>query len=151
MQTKGTTDIADDTYTLLKSSGNIGLAFGVPRASWEQSSSTSGAQVQIYHSGKIRLGHTGATKEDGTISTSDSAYNVVIDGGNAKFSGTIYSGAGKIANWTIDEYRLYTQNGDGSYNSINAILKDGDTLVAGSHYAIAVAAPSLTNTIDAPF
>ena len=71
--------------------------------------------------------------------------NIIID--STYFSvtadGQITATNGQIANWTISTNRIYAQNEDGTYNSINT--------KNGSSFAFAVGASSLSVTTDAPF
>lgn len=68
---------ADGKYTILKSDGQVTFAAGVP---WGNNpDTTTGAQLQIYHNGRINFGYNG------------SGYNVVIDS----------NGTSKIGGWNI--------------------------------------------------
>lgn len=124
---------ANDKYTLIKSSGTMGICLAVPEESWENGTSTAGSNVQIYHSGKVRLGYAGIDgnlkDSNGNYYTGDNAYSVVINNGNAKFSGTIYSGAGEIGGWEITSTALKTKdvaitsNASGSVALSNEVFK----------------------------
>lgn len=71
--------------------------------------------------------------------------NIIINSTNFSVTkdGEITSKSGKIANWTISTNRIYSQNEDGTYNSINT--------QNGSSFAFAVGAESLSVTTGAPF
>ena len=71
--------------------------------------------------------------------------NITIDSTNFSVTadGQITASDGKIANWTISANRIYSQNEDGTYNSINTR--------SGSSFALAVGAESLSVTTGAPF
>ena len=91
----GTEDnLNDDTYTIIKSSGSVGLAFGIPKANWEKES-TEGAGIRIFHDGRIQAGYNGTD------------YNMYFDTeGNAIFKGTIYATGGEIGGCLINNGKL---------------------------------------------
>lgn len=93
----------NDNYTVLKSDGTVGLAFGVSPDKWEKEGTTTLAKAQFYHNGKIRLGH------DGSDGNNDINYSVVIDPSAnpiAAFRGTIYATAGEIGGCFIKDGKL---------------------------------------------
>lgn len=82
-------------YTTIKSNGSIAFATASP-----SSSTTTGAQVQIWHNGMVRLGYE------------NNKYAVVIDPNHEKdkplatFNGTIYATGGEIGGCLINNGKL---------------------------------------------
>lgn len=112
---------ADGKYTILKSNGNVTFAAGVP---WgNDTNTTTGAQLQIYHNGQMNLGYNG------------SKYNVVI-GRNGDVSVTGKITATSLTLGSDVSISKGTQSSDHSTSyfnvSANGLLTANNAMIYGS-------------------
>ena len=100
------------------------------------SSINQSAESVTIDANKISLAGKNIDLTSDNITINSTNFSVTADG-------QITASNGKIANWTISANRIYSQNEDGTYNSINT--------QNGSSFAFAVGAESLSVTTGAPF
>ena len=135
----GTIDIGEGTF-VVDESGNVTMNAATIKGYAKNdnlitSINASPEEVAI-DSSKISLTGKNIDLTSDNITINSTNFSVTADG-------QITATNGKIANWTIAANRIYSQNEDGTYNSINT--------QNGSSFAFAVGAESLNVTTGAPF
>lgn len=135
----GTIDIGEGTF-VVDESGNVTMNAATIKGYAKNDnliSSINASPEQIaIDSSKISLTGKNIDLTGDNITINSTNFSVTADG-------QITATKGKIANWTIAANRIYSQNEDGTYNSINT--------QNGSSFAFAVGAESLSVTTGAPF
>ena len=155
---------SDTLYSVIKSDGGTGLAFGIPSSSWDRPAGqlkvVNGANVQINHDGTVRLGYIGLdtnndgkrelTDSEGKYFGSDDAYSVVVKNGSARFSGHVEATSGTIGGCEIQNkvLKIKEANIDGKItaNHIDAStlsIKSGQ--VSGSFSADRIIAGTIND------
>lgn len=87
----------DNLYTILKGTGKVAFAVGIPEDSWK-SNSTAGAGIRIFHDGRIQAGFVGP---------GESNYNFKVNADNSvEVKGTIYATSGEIGGCNIKNGKL---------------------------------------------
>lgn len=135
----GTINIGNDTF-MVDADGNVTINAGTIKGYAQNdnliSSINASPEEIAIDSSKISLTGKDINLTSDNITINSTNFSVTADG-------QITARNGKIANWTISTNRIYSQNEDGTYNSINT--QDG------SSFAFAVGAESLSVTTGAPF